>query len=306
MRRLVTQGREVTCLLRSGACTRRIDDLSWERVAGDVLDRAAVRSGLQGCEAAIHLACPSAWEEIESPGIDSVVVEAARNVLEEAGKQRRVVFVSSMAAIGPTSHPTPLTEETVAPERRRPGMSYAYAKRQAETLCRQSTCDGYDIVIVNPAETYGPEDVRLVTAGNLIGLIRQPLTLVCRGGTSVVHVDDVAEGIVAAMDSGRSGERYILGGENLDHVSLAKLVLEIAGRRQPVLALPNGLFRWATRAAAALRIPLPYHRNVVPYATRYWFADNAKARRELNVRFRSARETLEPTVEWLKTAGYVQ
>ena len=185
-------------------------------------------------------------------------------------------------------------------------MAYAHAKTCAEELCREASARGRDVVVVNPAETYGPGDDRMVTAGNLVGLLQRPLTLVCRGGTCIAHVDDVAEGIVAALEKGRSGERYILGGDNLEHAELAKLALAIAGRRQPVVTVPNLLFRWATRAAGALGIPLPYDRNIVPYATRYWFADNSKAKRELDVRFRPARETLEPTLVWLKQAGYVQ
>ena len=68
---------------------------------------------------------------------------------------------------------------------------------------------------------------------------------------------------------------------------------------------PNGLLRGLTRAARAVRRPLPYNYRVVPYATRYWWVDNSKARRELGVTFRGARETLAPTVEWLKTVGLI-
>jgi dihydroflavonol-4-reductase len=184
-------------------------------------------------------------------------------------------------------------------------MAYAHAKMCAEALCREASARGRDIVVVNPAETYGPGDDRLVTAGNLIGLLQPPLTLVCRGGTCIAHVDDVAEGIVAALEKGRAGQRYILGGENLDHRQLAGLVLALAGCRQPILTVPNVVFRWATRLAAALGIALPFDRSIVPYATCYWFADNSKARRELQVQFRPARETLQPTLDWLKQAGYV-
>jgi dihydroflavonol-4-reductase len=252
------------------------------------------------------LACPSAWREIESSDIGEIVLRGLDNLLNGADEGARIVFVSSLAAIGPAPRTERLNEEPLRPARKLPGMAYAYAKMRAEEACREASARGRDIVVVNPAETYGPNDERLVTAGNLIGLLRPPLTLVCRGGTCIAHVDDVAEGIVAALEKGRSGERYILGGDNLDHVDLARLVLAIAGRRQPVVAVPNVVFRWATRVAAALGIALPYDRYIVPYATRYWFADNSKARRELEVRFRPARETLQPTLDWLKQAGYVQ
>lgn len=243
---------------------------------------------------------------MESPEIADIVVGGLRNVIEQSAEGARIVFVSSLAAIGPGEHKERLSEGPIRPPRKRPGMAYAYAKMCAEALCREASAQGRDIVVVNPAETYGPGDDRLVTAGNLIALLQPPLTLVCRGGTCIAHVDDVAEGIVAALEKGRSGERYILGGENLDHKELARLVLSLAGRRQPVVAVPNTVFRWATRLAVALGLALPFDRSIVPYATRYWFADSSKARRELQIQFRPAPETLRPTLDWLKQAGYVQ
>ncbi len=130
----------------------------------------------------------------------------------------------------------------------------------------------------------------------------------------MVHVDDVAAGIVAAMERGRPGERYILGGENLTVRRLAELVLELMGRRAVVVEIPNGLARFAARLAVRLRLPLPYNPHVVPYATRYWFVDSAKAKRELGVVFRGARATIGATLDWLekmrplrsRTRGYAR
>jgi dihydroflavonol-4-reductase len=159
---------------------------------------------------------------------------------------------------------------------------------------------------VNPAETYGPDDTDLVTAGNLIDFAKGAVAFVCRGGASLAHVDDVAAGIVAALERGRSGERYILGGENLTHRELAGLFLELAGLHKTVLSVPNPVVRSLARLAPALGLPLPFDPNVIPYATRYWFVDSGKAETELGVRFRSARATLQPTVEWLQKAGHMQ
>jgi dihydroflavonol-4-reductase len=133
----------------------------------------------------------------------------------------------------------------------------------------------------------------------LIDFATSTPVLVCRGGTCVVHVDDVADGIIAAMERGRAGERYILGGENVSIRELAELVLALVGRRATIVEVPNGLARFVTKVAMRLHVPLPYNPHVVPYATRYWFADSSKAQRELGVGFRGARETIGATLEWL-------
>ena len=306
VRRLRSAGYKVRCLLRAAARTDRIADQQFERIEGDVRDRAAVETGIMGCEAAIHLASLSAWNQIESPAVESVVVEGTRNVLEAAGRSIRVVHVSSVAAIGATRSPHVQDESSPYNLDGERGLSYAQAKHRAELLCREAVGRGAGIVIANPAETYGPDDTGLGTAGNLIDFANGPLTMVCRGGACVTHVEDVAGGIVAALERGRAGERYILGGENLTHRKLARLFLEVAELRKPVLTVSNALLRWFSRAAQRLRIPLPFHPNVVAYATRYWFVDSSKAVRELRVRFRNARDTLAPTVAWLKAEGHIR
>jgi dihydroflavonol-4-reductase len=216
------------------------------------------------------------------------------------------VFVSSGAAVGATAEPRPLDESApynLASER---GLTYAQYKHQAEAMCASAVECGQDVVIVNPAEVYGPNDTALVTACNLIDFARSNPVLVCNGGTSVVFVDDVALGIVRAMERGRAGERYILGGPNVTFEQLAQETLDILARSARVWVLPNPLIRAVTKVATGLRIKLPYNPRVIPYATRYWFVDSSKAQRELGVSFRSARDTLEPTLAWLREAGHIQ
>jgi dihydroflavonol-4-reductase len=129
---------------------------------------------------------------------------------------------------------------------------------------------------------------------------------VCAGGTAIVHVEDVAKGIVAALEKGRSGERYILGGENLTVRELAELTLRILKRNTRVIQLPNSVIRFIAWLGRQLRLPLPFNPQVIPYATRYWFMDNTRARNELNVRFRSPEETLRPALQWLLEQGYIE
>jgi dihydroflavonol-4-reductase len=306
VRELLHSGHMVTCLLRPTSRTQRIDGLGVKRLLGDIRDAATVKAGMQECDATIHLASLSAWNEINSPVLEEVVQGGTRNVLEAAAdlQNHRVIFVSSAAAVNGSDKPQVFDENsdfTLCD----PELKYAHAKHRAEALCLNAFRQGLSVIIVNPGEVYGPNDDDMVTAGNLVDFSKSNPVLVCNGGTSVVYVDDVAAGIVAALEKGRAGERYILGGENVTIRQLADLCLQLLSRRSKIVTLPNGVIRWVARSATRVGLPLPFNAEVIPYATRYWFVDGSKARRELGVQFRSARDTLLPTIAWLRQAGHV-
>lgn len=303
-RRLAQAGHGLVCLLRVTSDVARLQGTSYERVEGDIRDAASVRRAMEGCDATVHLAAPGGWDGGDPAALTAIIEEGARNVFAaaEALGRQRVVLVSSSAAIN--ASPTPrLFDESSEFTVRESSLAYARAKHRSELSARSAVERGVPVVIVNPSEVYGPGDTALGTAGNLIDFARSTPVLVCDGGSSIVHVDDVAAGIVAALERGRAGERYILGGENVTVRRLAELVLELVGRRAPIVRVPNAVVRAVARLGIALHLPLPFNPHVVPYATRYWFVDNAKARRELGVSFRDARATVRSTLDWLKASG---
>jgi dihydroflavonol-4-reductase len=308
VRQLAAEGHRIACLLRPSSNTDRLAGIDYERVAGDVRDLDSLRAGMAGAGAVIHLASLSSWDLIDSPEMKDVVLGGTRNVLDAAKElgNPRVVFVSSVTAVGATPDPQPLDETAPYNLGGERGLTYAQYKHQAEELCQAAVTRGQDVVVVNPTEVYGPRDTAFITAGNLVDFAKSSPVLVCRGGTSVAFVDDVALGIVRAMERGRAGERYILGGPNVTLEELAQETLSILDRKARVWVLPNPVIRGVTRVATGLHIKLPYNPRVIPYATRYWFVDASKAQRELGVSFRSARATLEPTLAWLREAGHIQ
>lgn len=303
---LVKAGHAVRCLLRKTSDTSRIDGLNYQQVIGDVRDPASVRQAMTGCDAVIHLASLSSWDQIDSPLMGEVVEGGTRNILDAALAHGglRVVFVSSVLAVNGSTEPH-VFDESAAWTLADRNLRYSDSKRRAESICADYASRGLPVVIVNPAEVYGPNDTSFITAGNLVDFARSSPVLVCEGGTSVVHVEDVAAGIVAALERGRPGARYILGGDNLSVREIAELTLEILGKRARVITLPNGLIRTLARLALSLRIPMPFNPRVIPYATRFWFVDSTRARIELGVQFRSAREALLPTLAWLQREHYL-
>ena len=303
VRRLEGDGHTVRCLLRKTSRTERLDGVAFERHLGDVRDLESLVAGARGMDAIIHMASVSSWADIRSQAsaLDDIIVGGTRNVLEAArlAGVRRVVLVSSATAVNASTTPT-VFDETAAYTLADSSLEYSKAKHRSGELARQYAAEGIEVITLLPAEVYGPHDDDLVTAGNLIDIVKSRPAYAPSGGTSIAHVEDVAEAIVAAIDRGRSGERYILGGDCLTVSELMSLVLALAGRSEPVVSIPNDVLIRLCHGSAAAGLPPPISLDVLEYATRYWFVDSNKAMRELGYAPRRAKETLAPVLAWLR------
>ena len=305
VRRLIERRYRVRCLLRPSSETRRIADLAWEEVRGDVHDPRAFVEAAEGCEACIHLASPSAWSAMRSTDLDAAVGDGARNAVRAASAAGLSASSSSRPPRRSTDPGRPVSStRTVRSSVADSGLRYALAKHRAEQIVLAAADS--EVVIVNPVEVFGPEDDRLVTAGTLRDVLRSWPALGCQGGAGIASVDDVAEGIVRALERGRAGRRYILGGENLTVEQVVRLTLALGGQRgKPVVILPRRPVTALIHLLARLGLPTPLGPDLVGYATRYWFMNDAKARRELGYTSRPAREALGQTIAWLQAAGLV-
>ena len=218
-----------------------------------------------------------------------------------------VVYVSSVLAVGSRPAPEPLDETTPYQLFAEKALTHSHHKYRAEELCRREAAAGADVVMVDyRAEVYGPDDVGPDTAGNLIDFSRGNPVLVCRGGTSIVHIEDVARGILAAVERGRSGERYILGGENITHRGRA--VSRVGQQsKSAVLHCPQRPAAGGHQGGPGHSLPAAVQppRGALCDALLV-FRQRQSAPRELGLTFRSGPgETLAPTVAWLKAAELI-
>ncbi len=305
VRQLHAQGHEIRCLVRETSKTHRIDMVPFERHVGDVRDVDSLVAGMAGCDGVIHLASISSWDQIRSPVMRIVVVDGTRNVLEAAKRSGslRTVFVSSVAAINGTVEPEVLDETasfTLDPKT----YIYAGAKHEAEAICAEFAADGLPVITVNPCEVYGPEDEDLITASYLLDALKDWPVMSLYGGTAVAHVEDIANGIIGALEKGRGGERYILGGENLFVREVMEKTLKAGGQEgKYILQLPNGITKAVIKGLAKLRLPTPVIPDIVDYGSLFWFVDCSKARQELGYTYRPADETIADVVGWLIESG---
>jgi dihydroflavonol-4-reductase len=282
---LLKNGYDVKCLLRKTSKTDRIDGLNYERYEGDITDFENLVEGMKDCDGVMHLASLSNWDDIHSDKMRTVVIEGSKNVINAAieNNNMNMVYVSSSTAIDGTDEAKILDENSSLTLDTKI-YSYAWAKKEVEGFCAEAD---------------------QITSGNLIDFATSKPAMVCHGGTSIVHVDDVAAGIVAAFEKGKAGERYFLGSDNLTFKEIARLTLDLLDRKQKIITLPNGLISFIAKLGAKFKIPLPFNPAVIPYAVKYWFVSNEKAKRELEIDFRPAPEILKPTVDWLAKENLV-
>ena len=306
VRQLLDQGYQVRCLVRKTSRTHRIDDLDVETVVGDILQPDTLVAGMEGCDECVHLAGISAYKDMQEDWTIPTIVDGTRNVFEAAHQAglKRVVYIGS-GIVYCSYDPNRVCDEDAPFALDESGLFYAIGKNKAEQVVDEYVEKGLDVVVAIPMETYGPNDDQFLTTGYLKEAINSWPALATLGGTSFAHVEDVAKGIVLALQKGKRGERYILGGENASIKEIIELCLEVAGKPKPVLVLPTGITKFVLRTLDRFGLPTPEHPNAVDYGTLFGYTTSEKAKRELGYAPRSPRKVLESTIDWLRSAGHI-
>ena len=311
-RKLLSHGYRVRALVRSTSPRFHLDGLDLDYAVGDIRDAESVRRAMSGVRYVFHVAADYRLWARNPAEIFAANIEGTGVVMREARRAgvERVVYTSSVATLGlredgsPADETVPLTiEEGIGPYKR----SKIAAERLVEAMVAN---DSLPAVIVNPSTPIGPRDVKPTPTGRIIvEAARGRVPGFLDTGLNLVHVDDVADGHIAALHRGTIGERYILGGEN---VLLADMLAEIAamvGRRPPRLKLHPAVVlpvAYAAEATAWLTGREPFTtRDGIRMAAHRMFFTAAKAERHLGFRPRPYRQALEDAIDWFRTAGYL-
>ncbi|HXM45691.1 MAG TPA: NAD-dependent epimerase/dehydratase family protein [Bryobacteraceae bacterium] len=308
----------VVDLLRRGyavrALTRRHSNLEGlgdqvGLVEGDIRDRDSLRRGMEGCSTAFHLA---AYAKQWAPSPDvfySHNVLGLRNLLDaaEAASVERVVCTSSVVTFGPT--PCGVLGDEMQHRYRSSLTDYEASKTAAEDEALRRAAAGFPVVIVNPTRAYGPGKL---TEGNSVSRLidlyqRGKMPFLLNGGANVgnyAFVDDLVRGHMLAMERGRPGERYILGGENATLKHLFELVDDATGCQHRKIGLPSGAARlWARIQGAGARYAGIYPQITPGWVDTFladWAFSSAKAERELGYGITPLAEGIRITCDWLR------
>jgi dihydroflavonol-4-reductase len=312
-RSLLARGAQVRVLTRHGSNRRNIRDLSVQVAVGDLRDPDSVTRALAGCSALFHVAADYRLWVPEPDVLYQVNVDGTRSLLEAAAAAgvSRMVYTSSVGALGATADGTPADEDTAVQLSDMIGH-YKRSKFLAEAEVRRLAAEtGLPVVIVNPSTPVGPRDIKPTPTGRMVleaALGRMPAYV--DTGLNIVHVDDVAEGHLLSFERGRIGERYILGGQDMTLGAILKTIARLAERKPPRIRLPHGLvlpIAYAAEAWARIddtREPFVTV-EAVKMARKPMYFSSAKAEKQLGYRPRPADRALAEAVAWFNAEGYL-
>ncbi len=303
VRQLRERGDDVVCLVRSPEKAASVTTLGAETVAGDLGDTAALRAGMERCDGVVHAAAmyevgipakqhPAMWEA------NVAGTERVMNSAREVGVPK-IVYVSTCGVFGNTHR------QVVDESFEHPGKEftsyYEETKLEAHKLVKRMTEDGLPAVIVQPGGVYGPGDTSQVAdllreffAGKLV-LMPFPELGIC-----LSHVDDIAAGILLALDKGKIGESYVLSGPATTMREAIETVAAATGRKAPKRAMPVPLLKAMTPIGPLVGKLLgqpPNLRELISSAdgVSFW-ASHEKASRELGYAPRGLEEGLRQTL----------
>ena len=272
---------------------------------GDITNRESVEAAMQGINLVYHSAGLTYMGDKKNALLYKINVDGTRNVLSAAAAAgvERVVHVSSITAVGIAFDKKPV-DESVIWNFHQIDLEYARTKHLSEIEVAEAIKKGLDCVIVNPAFVFGAGDINF-NAGRIIkDIYNRKLPFYPLGGICVVDVEIVADAVMIAMQKGKTGERYILGGENVSYKQLADTISRITGAPKILFPLPFWM-------AKILKLGLDLYKNknrisklfnlsMFRVASHFLYFDSSKAIRELNLQVESHEHSIRNAYEWYR------
>lgn len=316
-RALAEQGADLRLLVRPTSNLKNIAGLNAEIAAGDLCDPASLDKAMAGCEVVFHVAADYRLWVRDPAQMYRSNVEGTRAILAAALKNgvRCVVYTSSVATMGFTGNGHPADEDSPVSLADMIGH-YKRSKFMAEQVAlqagrnRDSDKDGMRVVTVNPTTPVGEQDIKPTPTGRIVvDFLKKKFPAYVETGLNLVDVRECARGHVTALEKGKSGERYILGGENLTLKQILDKLGAISGLPSPTLKLPYFVAYVAgavdeTFSGRLLgREPRATIETVRMGKKKMW-ASSDKAERELGWKKTPAHDALRRAVEWFRANGY--
>ena len=310
-RELWGRGHDVRTLVRPDSNILTIEDTGIERVPGDILDRASVDRAVAGCEAVFHCAAMYTFWSEDPQMVRRTNVDGTVNVIDSAvaGGVSRVVYTSTVSTIGLPKHG--LGDEATSVDPQGFYGHYKQSKYQAEQQTLKMAEGGAPVVVVNPTAPIGPWDVKPTPTGKMVlDFMRRRIPAYLATGLNVVDVADVVEGHILALERGKTGERYILGNQNMTLKELFIKLSDATGLPEPRLRLPYWLVVGAGYVDRAVSSGLLHREPTIPLegilaSKKPALVSCDKAVKELGLPQSPVDGALKKAVQWFAEHDYV-
>jgi dihydroflavonol-4-reductase len=313
-RALIAAGHDLRALVRPHSDCRNLAGLSLEIIYGDIRDRGSLDRAMKDCSTLFHVAADYRLWVPKPSEIYETNVTGTRNVMLAAMNAgiKRVVYTSSVATLGVTPNGSPADEDTPVSLKDMIGH-YKRSKFMAEIEVKRLADEhGLPVIIVNPSTPIGPRDIKPTPTGRIIvdaGAGRIPAYV--DTGLNLVHVDDVASGHLLALERGKVGDRYILGGSNMTLKEILCAIAILTGQNPPKICLPHYLvFPVACLSEAWARLVTRREPRAtltgVRLARKRMFFSIGKAKRFLGFNPRPVEEALRDALDWFQKNGYLR
>lgn len=313
VRELLKEGVQVRALIVPGENLQNLEGLDVEHVEGNVLEPDSLRKAIKGCDTLFHLAAIYKFWHPEPRKIYEVNIRGGNYTLLVAreAEVERIVYTSSMAAVGMKPGREPANEETPFNWLKH-RIDYVLTKYISEMNALDMARFGLPVVVVNPTVPLGPGDITPTPSGKLVvDVVNGKFPGYIDAGVMAVDVRDVARGHVLAAQKGRIGEKYLLGKENISFKDFADRVAAIAGVKIRLIKLPRSVMFGYGWAAEKISDRFTHREPLLTYAgaqtaAEFTYFDSTKAQKELGLEFRPLDDTLRDTVAWFRQIGMIK
>jgi len=308
---LADQGANLRLLARPTSNLKNLQGLNADTTVGDLRDPASLEKAISGCDTVFHVAADYRLWVRDPNEMYRSNVEGTRALLDAARKNgvRRVVYTSSVATMGFTSDGRPADEESAVSLADMIGH-YKRSKYMAEQVAMEAGRSGMQVVTVNPTTPIGEQDVKPTPTGRIVvDFLKRKFPAYVETGLNLVDVRECAWGHVAAMEKGKSGERYILGGQDLTLKQILDKLSQLTGLPSPTIKLPY-IFAFAAGVVDEAISGMLLRRepratvDTVRMGKKKMFASSAKAERELGWKIVPVDDALKRAVDWFRANGY--
>jgi dihydroflavonol-4-reductase len=311
-RQLVEHGDSVKALVRRSSRIDNVSAIDCEPVYGDLQDAESLAQAVKGCQRIFHVAADYRLWSRDPQELYRSNVEGTLNLLKAAKSvdAEKVVYTSTVGVLGNPGDGTPGTEDTPVSLDDMVGH-YKRSKYMAEEKAKRfSEAEGLPLVIVNPSTPVGENDIKPTPTGKIIvDFLNRKMPAYIQTGLNLVDVRDVAAGNLLAAEKGRSGERYVLGNQDITLKGILDILEEITGLPAPRFQIPYGVAYGAAQIDTLIfgtilrqepHIPL----EGVKMARKYMYFDSNKAIRELGLPQSPIKDALRRAVDWFRANGY--